>query len=52
MIPGNALAGVIIFVAAITAQAASPVLSPATVLGIKGGEFTLNGAPAFLFEAR
>jgi hypothetical protein len=38
----------IILAAAVAAQAASPLPSHATVLGIQGTEFTLNGEPTFL----
>jgi len=39
---------VIFLAAAVAAQAAGPVPSRATVLGIQGAEFTLNGEPTFL----
>ena len=46
--PKPLIAAAIILAAAIAAPAASPVPSGATVLGIQGGKFVLNGAPAFL----
>jgi hypothetical protein len=42
------IASALILAAAAAAQAASPVPSGATVLGIQGGEFVLNGKPTFL----
>jgi hypothetical protein len=42
------IAAAIILGATVAAQAASPVASGTTVLGIQGTEFTLNGEPTFL----
>jgi hypothetical protein len=42
------LLAVILLAAEMIARAAGPALSSPTLLGVRGGEFTLNGQPKFL----